>query len=107
MKLVGPSIAPFDYVSSSSCFAVFIYSCPSDSPVKLRMVYASGARSAHVAMRNILELSSSSIDSKFRRIETSDPNELNEDFLKVEFGFGLQRTEAVAIQPSRAFPRPK
>lgn len=87
----------------------FIYSCPSDSPVKLRMIYASGARSTHVVMKNFLATLPSSINSNFRRIETSDPNELNEDFLKVELDLGSQETESpgVALQEPKAFARPK
>jgi len=77
--------------------------------VKLRMVYASGARSTHVAMKNILATSPFSISSNFRRIETSDPKELNEDFLKVELGLVLQETEvlSVALQEPKAFPKPR
>lgn len=66
------------------------------------MVYASGARSTHVAMKNILATSPFPINSNFRRIETSDPNELNEDFLKVELGM-VSQDEA----PPAAFQRPK
>ena len=89
--------------------AVFIYSCPSDSPVKLRMVYASGVRSTHAAMKNILVTSPFSMSSNFRRIETSDPNELNEEFLKVELGLVSQEPEALAaaFQEPKAFPKPK
>jgi twinfilin-like protein len=57
-------------------------------------------------MKKILVTSPFSIGSNFRRIETSDPKELNEDFLKVELGF--EETEAsAAFQEPKAFPRPK
>jgi twinfilin-like protein len=71
------------------------------------MVYASGARSTHITMKNILTTLPRSLNSNIRRIETSDPNELNEDFLKVELGLDVQGTERLAAVEPKAFAKPK
>src|SRR6266704_5281217 len=48
---------------TSNFLVVFIYCCPSDSPVKLRMLYASGARSTHYAVKTILTSSSVTLNT--------------------------------------------
>jgi twinfilin len=67
---------------------VFIYSCPANASVKFRMVYSSGASSVFLAAKNILLASSSPVDIHIasRKIETSDPAEINEGFLIAELG---------------------
>jgi twinfilin-like protein len=65
--------------------SVFIYSCPANAPVKFRMVYSSGVSSVFLTAKSIL---SASVDVHFasRKIETSDPAEINESFLITELG---------------------
>jgi twinfilin-like protein len=52
------------------------------------MVYSSGVSSVFLTAKNILLASSSAIDINIasRKIETSDPAEINEDFLVTELG---------------------
>jgi len=68
---------------------VFIYSCPSSSPVKHRMVYSSGLLSVFHAVKAILPPDTLAS----RKIETSDPGEINEEFLRTELGL----TEDVSL----------
>jgi hypothetical protein len=66
------------------------------------MVYASGVRSTHIIMKNILATSPRSLSSNIRRIETSDPER---EFI-VELGLDVQGTETPAMEP-KAFAKPK
>ena len=52
------------------------------------MVYSSGVSSVFLTAKGILSASSSSVDVHFasRKIETSDPAEINESFLISELG---------------------
>lgn len=91
---------------------VFIYSCPSSSPVKHRMVYSSGASSVFQAAKTLLASSSSHLNT--RKIETSDPAELDEAYLKGELGFNATAVSkgASAVKPplgdgARSFAKPK
>ncbi|KAF9234031.1 actin depolymerizing protein [Melanogaster broomeanus] len=89
---------------------VFIYSCPSGSLIKSRMVYSSGALIVFRQAKTLL-----GDDDNFvlatRKIETSDPKELTEAFLKEELNLGNStgnggddtRTET----PKAPFARPK
>ncbi|KAG6814291.1 hypothetical protein H0H92_013416 [Tricholoma furcatifolium] len=65
---------------------VFIYSCPSDSPIKDRMVYSSGVSSTFQAAKSLILDASPSAHIASRKIETSDPKELDEAHLKSELG---------------------
>lgn len=98
--LVSSCLWPF-----SDGIIVFIYCCPSGSPVKLRMVYASGAYSTHLAVKNIISSSSAVVNTESRRVETSDPNELNDSFLKLECG--LSTEEINTNSQTRVFAKPK
>ncbi|TCD63294.1 Twinfilin-1 [Steccherinum ochraceum] len=90
---------------------VFIYSCPSASPVRQRMIYSSAFLSTYRAGKVVLGDAGESLVE--RKIETSDPKELNEEFLKFELG--LTSTSAPAgsgaAAPAsggdKAFARPK
>jgi twinfilin-like protein len=87
---------------------VFIYSCPSSSPIKHRMLYSTGSATTFQAVKNILNSSSFLISVQSRRIETSDPQELNEAFLIAELGLDANKESGiVAVDSSKAFARPK
>ncbi|PPQ77527.1 hypothetical protein CVT25_011324 [Psilocybe cyanescens] len=55
---------------------VFIYSCPSEAPIKNRMIYSSGSTSTYEAAKNILTSLIPPIAIASRKIETSNPKEL-------------------------------
>ncbi|KAF6765086.1 hypothetical protein DFP72DRAFT_799218 [Ephemerocybe angulata] len=65
---------------------VFIYSCPSSSPIKNRMIYSSGSSTTFQSAKTLLTSSSPAILIAPRKIETSDPKEVDEAFLKAELG---------------------
>ncbi|KAJ7461017.1 hypothetical protein B0H11DRAFT_2057824 [Mycena galericulata] len=72
---------------------VFIYSCPSSSPVKHRMVYASGFNAVFIAAKTLLADSPSPLQT--RKIETSTPAEIDEEYLRSELDLsGGQGTPA-------------
>ncbi|KAF5373181.1 hypothetical protein D9758_001635 [Tetrapyrgos nigripes] len=75
------------YSNSPKRELVFIYSCPSTSPVKHRMIYSSGSAAVAHGLKTILSSSSSSISVASRRIETSDPSEVDEEFIKDGLGY--------------------
>lgn len=65
----------------------FIYSCPSGSPIKSRMVYSTGAGIIFRQVRDLLgEERGFALAS--RKIETSDPKELTGAFLREELALG-------------------
>jgi len=85
---------------------VFIYSCPSTSPIKNRMLYSSGSVSTYEAAKSILASLSPAVMIASRKIETSDPKELDEAFLKAELGLpNVTATEKV--ENSKGFAKPK
>lgn len=60
------------------------------------------------AVKNILNSSSCLINVRSRKIETSDPQELNEAFLITELGLDADKESGiVAGDSSKAFARPK
>ncbi|KAG7086565.1 hypothetical protein E1B28_002512 [Marasmius oreades] len=66
---------------------IFIYSCPSDTPIKHRMIYSSAAvvffREVQAKIQAISGPDPSTVLNA-RKIETSDPSEINEEFLVAE-----------------------
>lgn len=87
---------------------VFIYSCPSNSPVKNRMVYSSGSTSTFRAAKALLVSSSPNITIAPRTVETSDPSELDESYLKAELN--LENIGEVMVRETedkKPFARPK
>ena len=87
---------------------VFIYSCPSSSPIKHRMLYSCSSAMTFQAIKNILDSSSSLINIQSRKIETSDPQELNEVFLITELGLDANKELGIVAGDSKkAFARPK
>ncbi|KAI0332117.1 actin depolymerizing protein [Cubamyces sp. BRFM 1775] len=63
-----------------------IYSCPSASPVRHRMLYSSAALSVVRNVKDILGSSGSTSTLASRKVETSDPSELDEKYLAAELG---------------------
>jgi twinfilin-like protein len=84
---------------------IFIYSCPSNSPIKNRMIYSSGSTSTFQTAKDILTSLSPPVTVVSRKVETSDPTELDEEYLKAELGC-TDRT-APPAETSRGFSRPK
>ncbi|KIJ17140.1 hypothetical protein PAXINDRAFT_167919 [Paxillus involutus ATCC 200175] len=85
-----PSYSLFAWKNSYSATGrdiVFIYSCPSASPIKSRMVYSSGALIFFRKVKSLLGDESGFVLAQ-RKIETSDPKELTEAFLKEELDLG-------------------
>ncbi|CAL1705028.1 unnamed protein product [Somion occarium] len=88
---------------------VYIYSCPTSSAVRNRMLYSSGARSTFHIAKTVLGATS----LLERKIETSDPKELTEEYLKLELGL-LDSNDAASAIPlaidgdeKKPFARPK
>ena len=88
----------------------FIYSCPSGSPIKHRMLYSSGMLLVYHHAKGLLEGTPATLLT--RKVETSDPKEINEHFLKSVLGANLGSEEGVASTPAQdeqkpMFARPK
>ncbi|KAI0306493.1 actin depolymerizing protein [Multifurca ochricompacta] len=103
-----PSFAFFSWSESTSeRRIIFIYSCPSTSPVKHRMLYSSGSSSVYQTAKSLLP----SLLLVPRKVETSDPHELGASFLRAELGQrnDLNRVETAnnAGIPEEAFARPR
>lgn len=93
---------------------VFIYSCPTASPVRYRMVYSSAAMSTYLAAKDFLAETGSIFPLATKRIETSDPTELDENFLKAGLnhdgpaGFITNNNGARQDDPAKpSFAKPK
>ena len=71
------------------------------SPVKLRMLYSSGMGSLVQAIQHRLGVQ----QRIAKRIELSDPNELSENFIRVELGY--RSTDTAAPAQEKGFARPK
>lgn len=79
---------------------VFVYSCPSNSPIKHRMLYSSGSTTTYNAAKSILASLSPPASIVSRKVETSEPKELDEAYLMTELGFQDQP------QPPTGAPKP-
>ncbi|KAK0228061.1 actin depolymerizing protein [Armillaria fumosa] len=79
-----PSYAFFAWSHSHSSSPrrdiIFIYSCPSTSPIKHRMLYSTSAYPIYMVAKTLLHPDTVAA----RRIETSDPKEITEGYLKIE-----------------------
>lgn len=72
---------------------VFMYSCPSSSPVKHRMVYSCAFNVLFVEAKALLQdVEGCTLLS--RKVETSDPKELNEAYLRDTLGSQLDESFA-------------
>ncbi|EPQ58361.1 actin depolymerizing protein [Gloeophyllum trabeum ATCC 11539] len=102
-----PCYAFFAYPHPSARTIVFIYSCPSASPIKHRMLYSSGSSGVYAAAKSLLASSQSQVAG--RKVETSDPAELTEGYLESELGLGdgEQKAAPAAVGSGGGFARPK
>ncbi len=64
-----------------------IYSCPSSSPVRHRMLYSSANLITVKEVKDYLNNAGTSSSFSPRKVETSDPTELNEQYLVAELGW--------------------
>ncbi|KIM49244.1 hypothetical protein M413DRAFT_438415 [Hebeloma cylindrosporum] len=86
---------------------IFIYSCPPNSPIKNRMIYSSGSTSTFQTAKTILTSLSPPAPMISRKVETSDPAELDEEYLKAELGC-MDKSGGVPLSAThRGFARPK
>ncbi|KAF9644470.1 actin depolymerizing protein [Thelephora ganbajun] len=79
---------------------VFIYSCPSTSPVKHRMLYSSGSGSVYRTAGGLLSSIDGASPLATRKVETSDPKEINKTFLTNELGSSSTHSSSSSI-PTR------
>ncbi|TFK76569.1 actin depolymerizing protein [Pluteus cervinus] len=89
---------------------VFIYSCPSSSPIKHRMLYSSGSASVFNAIKTLFgEVLVPQSELSSRKIETSDPTELNEAYLRSELGLDNagEKPQTVVTEEKKPFARPR
>ncbi|PAV23919.1 actin depolymerizing [Pyrrhoderma noxium] len=104
-----PSYAFFawthNYLARAKREIILIYSCPSGSPVKNRMIFSSGVTGVQTAaQRNIFPPDS----FNDRRIETSDPTEVDEQFIISKLGYEEgSNAKANTSTAQTSFARPK
>ncbi|KAI0065422.1 actin depolymerizing protein [Artomyces pyxidatus] len=87
---------------------IFIYSCPSSSPIKHRMLYSSGSSSVYLTAKSFLPAGLLAT----RKVETSSPSEIDAAYLQAEIGHSSNDSSRVATPNSgsedkKAFSRPK
>ena len=97
---IGRVIAPLPPMSVNERSPVFIYSCPSTSPVKHRMLYSSGSGSVYRAAGGLLSSIDGASSLAARKVETSDPKEINKTFLTNELASST--TSSSSSIPTRA-----
>ena len=74
------------------------------------MIYSSGKLSTYLDAKKVLESEGSSTKIVERKIETSDPAELDEKYLALELGRGSTATPSAAApipDEKKPFARPK
>ncbi|KAG6854596.1 hypothetical protein C0991_004198 [Blastosporella zonata] len=105
---------PHEHTTPPRREIVFIYACPSTSPIKDRMIYSSGVSSTYEAAKSLLLNASPTARIASRKIETSDPSELNEAHLRSELGLDsvsvddrLGGSIARDSEEKKAFARPR
>ncbi|KAG6850597.1 hypothetical protein H0H93_011265 [Arthromyces matolae] len=98
---------PHHYTSPPRRDIVYIYSCPSSSPIKDRMIYSSAVSTTYEAAKMLLADASATTRVASRKIETSDPIELDEAFLKTELGLDGEILPSGNSVEKRAFARPR
>ncbi|KAI0035941.1 hypothetical protein K488DRAFT_42223 [Vararia minispora EC-137] len=93
---IGPSLV-------HRCPIVFIYSCPSSSPVKHRMLYSSGSSSVYQTAKSALPAGLLAS----RKVETSDPSELSSSFLAAELGASNESSRTGTPASAGGFSKPR
>ncbi|KAI0693281.1 actin depolymerizing protein [Cytidiella melzeri] len=86
-----PSFSFFAWAQPSRRDIVFIYSCPSSSSIKPRMLYSCSTVSVSRQASKLLEDSPSKLLT--RKVQTSDPKELNEAFLRADLASVLESSD--------------
>jgi twinfilin-like protein len=72
------------------------------------MVYASGANGVYQTAKILLEGSTSVLAT--RKLETSDPREIDEAYLRMALGYGSSKAAGSTVSPpleKKPFARPK
>jgi len=96
-----PCFAFFSWSQPSRRDIVFIYSCPSSSSIKHRMLYSSGSSSVYQTAKSLFPPTLLAT----RKIETSSPDEVNESYLQTELGLEVDSGKAAPAE--KGFARPK
>ena len=99
------AFAFFNYVAGLQTQVVFIYACPSSSPIKHRMLYSAGAASVFSTAKSLLPPGRLAA----RKLETSDPSELGPKFFRDELGSVSEVSSRTGTPGagSAGFARPK
>lgn len=83
---------------------VFIYCCPQQSPVRFRMMYSSGCLTVPLLAKPLFTTS----NLIPRKVETSEPQELTEEYLKSEVGITtVVPTGRLDSGENKPFAKPK
>jgi len=91
---------PHNHSPSTPREIVFIYSCPSTSPVKHRMLYSSGSGAVYKTASGLLSSIDGASPLATRKVETSDPKEINAKFLTEELASSSTSSSSSSI-PTR------
>jgi len=92
---------PHNHSASVPREIVFIYSCPSTSPVRHRMLYSSGSGAVYRSASDRLSSIDGASPLATRKVETSDPKEINAKFLADELAVSSTSSSSSSI-PTRA-----
>ncbi|KLO13551.1 actin depolymerizing protein [Schizopora paradoxa] len=84
---------------------IFIYSCPSTSPIKGRMVYSLAAASLLQTAKTFLAGSKANLVAK--KLETSDPSEINAEFIVSRLNLDREDPEGNATTSRPGSSEPK
>lgn len=104
---IGASAAVSYLKADANANPVFVYSCPSNSPIKNRMIYSSGSTTTYQAAKTLLGSLTPPVTLSTRKFETSDPKELDERYLKSELGLLSVDDNIGGASPPKAFAKPK
>lgn len=111
MSIVHDPPANVPFTQPVSISPVPIYSCPSSSPVRHRMLYSSAVLFVVKQVKTLLDAVGSASTLSSRKVETSDPAELDEAYLVSALGLsdtdGPTKAAATDAPEKKAFARPK
>ncbi|KAM0789154.1 hypothetical protein ACM66B_000005 [Microbotryomycetes sp. NB124-2] len=97
LSLTVPTNVPSYTLYRQTSGTVFIYCCPSTSPVKSRLLYSSST-SAAVAQAKALGV------DIVKKLETSDPDEITDEYIAQELGPALATSSADASRSHTPLP---